>query len=312
MIAWSEFGSYFGGYIDKQYGVDKEIRETVQINMDLYVRMPCQWIHVNARDETMDRKLVSEDLVLEEMPFFVPGNTKIDNLNNIVTPNLDEILGEAIPAQFIEKLDTAVHLDADGKPKYELDGCHIYGSMKVNRVSGELQITAKGYGYRGSMRTPVEKINFNHVINEFSFGDFYPYIDNPLDGTGKIEPEKPKTTYVYFTSVVPTIYQKLGAQVDTNQYSISEYQYDNENANMKEVRRTPGIFFKYDFEPLSILISDKRLSFTQFIIRLVAILSFVLYMFSWLFRGVDMLLVSFLGPKWSLRYQPANANPSLL
>ncbi|EDO16097.1 hypothetical protein Kpol_1001p9 [Vanderwaltozyma polyspora DSM 70294] len=312
LIAWTEFGSYFGGYIDEQYSVDPTIRETVQINMDMYIKMPCQLIHVNAMDETMDRKFVSNELIFEDMPFFVPYGTKVNNKNDIVSPGLDEIIGEAIPAEFREKLDFKSQVDADGNPLFKVDGCHIYGSVKLNRVAGELQFTAKGWGYRDNGRAPLDQIDFNHVINEFSFGDFYPYIDNPLDGTAKIEKQKSISRYIYSTSVVPTIFQKLGAEVDTNQYSLAEYHTAPKDGKIKLTTSIPGIFFRYDFEPLSIVISDKRLSFVQFIVRLVAILSFILYMASWLFRGTDFLLVNTLGPKWSLRFQPTMDNNGLL
>lgn len=110
-IAWTEFGEYFGGYIDQQYVVDSQVRDTVQINMDIYVNTKCDWLQINVRDQTMDRKLVLEELQLEEMPFFIPYDTKVNDINEIITPELDEILGEAIPAEFREKLDTRSFFD---------------------------------------------------------------------------------------------------------------------------------------------------------------------------------------------------------
>ncbi|CDO92236.1 unnamed protein product [Kluyveromyces dobzhanskii CBS 2104] len=291
-IAWSEFGSFFGGYIDQQYVVDNQIKETVTINLDLYVHMPCKYIQVNARDITGDRKLVSEHINMEGMPFFIPLDTKVNELNNIVSPDIDEILGEAIPAQFREPIDTSALTGQEN-----LGACHVFGSIPVNKVKGELHITAQGWGYRSSKTTPKEEMNFAHVINELSFGDFYPYIDNPLDNTAKFSDEKIKS-YYYFTAVVPTLYQKMGAVVDTNQYSLSEAEYGPQSKGSA----VPGIFVRYQFEPMKIIISDMRIGFFQFIIRLVAILSFIVYTASWLFRFADKTLVLALGPKWSLRY----------
>lgn len=277
------------------------MKESVQINMDIFVNIPCGYLEINARDLTMDRHVVSEELVMEDMIFFIPYDTRVNDITEIITPELDEILGEAIPSEFREKIDMRMYYDEENPDAAHLpdfNGCHIFGSIPVNRVVGELQITVKGMGYSRE-RTPLEKINFAHVINEFSFGDFYPYIDNPLDNSAKYD-DDPLTKYVYYTSVVPTLYQKLGAEVDTNQYAVSEYRY-NSSENKGSV---PGIFFKYNFESLSIAITDKRLSFLQFIVRLVAIMSFVFFVASWVFILVDMGLVFFLGPKWSLRYQP--------
>lgn len=311
LIAWTELGSFFGGYIDQQYTVDKQVRETVQINIDLYVKMPCKWLDVNARDITGDHKFISEELDFEDMPFYIPYGIKLNDMNDIVTPELDEILGEAIPAQFRERQDTIVPLNENGEPMYELDACHIFGSVPVNRVEGEIQITAKGYGYMNWDRTPYDLIDFSHVINEFSFGDFFPYIDNSLDNTAKMNPDDPVTAWLYDTSVVPSFYRKLGAEIDTFQYAVSQYSYNSTSLGKKTTQNAPGIFFQYDFEALSIIVSDKRISFMQFLVRLVAILSFAVYVAAWLFRLVDKILISTLGQRWSLRYQPAQSKPLL-
>ncbi|QLG73096.1 hypothetical protein HG535_0E01800 [Zygotorulaspora mrakii] len=302
-MAWTEFGSYFGGYVDQQYRVDGEVRETFQINMDISVKTPCKWLQVNVRDETFDRKLVSKELVLEDMIFFVPGHAKLNDMKSIVSPNMDTILGEAIPARF---RDT---------PSSELsggDGCHIFGSIPVNRVSGELHITAKGMGYRDSQKAPISEVDFSHVFNEFSYGVFYPYINNPLDNTARLSDANTLVAYRYDTSIVPTVYEKLGAIVDTNQFAVSERHYTLNGHGSTRGISAPGIFIKYDFEPLSIVIRDERISFFQFVVRLVAVLSFIVYIASWIFIILDTALVSVLGPKWSLRYQTDSPSRNIL
>ncbi|GAV52617.1 hypothetical protein ZYGR_0AG06080 [Zygosaccharomyces rouxii] len=311
-IAWTEFGSYFGGYVDEHYEVDDQLRETFQINMDMYVKTPCKYLDINVRDSTMDRKFVSQELNLEEMPFFIPYGSRVNDMNEIVTPDLDSVLGNAIPARFRERIDTGSMFDEEEKDIIGFDACHIFGSVQVNRVAGELQITAKGHGYNHFMRTPPEEIDFSHVINELSYGEFYPYINNPLDATAKFVPGGPRTTFVYDTSIVPTIYEKLGAKIDTNQYAVSEYHFNSEAYQGKGPIRFPGIFLRYGFEPLSIHISDVRLSFVQFVVRLVAILSFVIYTASWAFRLIDLFLLTCLGPRWSLRYQSDSKSQGIL
>lgn len=297
-IAWSEFGSYFGGYVDEQYAVEKQLRETAQINMDLYISTPCKWLEVVAKDQTKDQKFVSEELSFEDMPFFIPAGVKVGKRNELITPGLDEILGEAIPAKFRDRIDTTGFEGHEG-----FDGCHVFGSIPVNMVRGELQITPKGFGLPHYGRAPIDEINFSHVINELSFGPFYPYIDNPLDNTARLAGE-PFKTYNYYASVVPTIYRKLGASVHTSQYSLSEV----EHTFSEKDRRIPGIFLTYNFEALTITVSDERISFFQFVVRLVAMLSFIVYTASWAFRLVDSALVLIFGSKWSLRYQGDNRN----
>ncbi|SCU98678.1 LADA_0H14686g1_1 [Lachancea dasiensis] len=290
-IAWSEFGSFFGGYIDEQYGVSDELRETAQINMDVFVHTKCQYLTVLAYDRTGDQKLVQNELSLEDL-FYIPLDTKVDGRNDIRSPGLDEIMAEAIPAQFREKIDFSALAGGE-----EFDGCHIFGSIPVNMVKGNLVITSRGYSPGDFRRPPPDVINFSHVFNELSYGDFYPYIDNPLDKTARLSND-PAIRYRYYTSVVPTTFRKLGAEVKTNQYSLSESETTVTSSN----KQAPGIFLSYDFEALTITVSDKRISFWQFIVRLVAILSFIVYTISWTFRITDKLLVVLLGPKWSLRY----------
>ncbi|SCU90511.1 LAME_0E08878g1_1 [Lachancea meyersii CBS 8951] len=299
-IAWSEFGSFFGGYVDHQYGVSSDMRETAQINMDLFVHTPCKWLSVFANDITGDRKLVQNELSFEDLPFYIPYGTNVDGRNEIRTPGLDEVLAKAIPAQFREKLDFSALADDQ-----EFDGCHIFGSIPINMVRGDLHITVRGFSLADFQRTPQEAINFSHVFNELSFGDFYPYIDNPLDKTGRLTSEAAKS-YRYHTSVVPTTFRKLGAEVHTFQYSLGETESTVSGSQFGRRGPIPGIVLSYNFEALSITVSDERISFWQFIVRLIAILSFIVYIVSWAFRLTDKLLVVVLGPKWSLRYQSDN------
>ncbi|AET37402.1 Erv41p Ecym_1151 [Eremothecium cymbalariae DBVPG len=292
-IAWSEFGSYFGGYIDEQYIVDDEIRTTAQINMNIYVKMPCKYLEVTARDQTGDLQIVSERLNFQDIHFRVPYGTKMTEFNDVISPDLDDILADAIPAQFTSDMPELPMIEG-----INFDGCSIYGSVPVNKVSGELQITAKGWTYMSTRRTPFSVLNFSHVINELSFGDFFPYIDNTLDGVGRIADE-PLKAYYYFTSVLPTAYKKMGAEVHTNQYSVDAI----EKSSSSHALGPTGITISYNFEALKVIIKDERIGFTQFIVRLVAILSFVVYLASLAFRFTDWTLVNLLGSKWSLRYE---------
>lgn len=297
-IAWSEFGSYFGGFVEQKYVVDNQVREVTEINLDIYVNTTCRLLDVRVFDETKDMRMVSEELSFEDMVFFIPFGVKVNLMNEIVTADIDKILSEAVPAQFGPRVDSREFLNQgtdDVALPLEYSACHIFGSIPVNRVAGEFQITTI------DRHQPIENVvDFTHVINEFSFGDFFPYVDNPLDSTAKYVPDEKLTSYQYHLSVVPTIYNKMGVLINTNQYSLSEYHYKNiTNANDKN---SPGIFIKYNFESLTIIVNDRRLGFTQFLIRLIAILCFVVYMVSWLFRVIDKTLVFLLGPRWSLRY----------
>ena len=84
--------------------------------------------------------------------------------------------------------------------------CRIFGTLPINRVRGSLHITGKGQGINFFASQP-ETLNFTHQVSELSFGDFYPYFDNPLDMTYKVTHEN-KHTFQYKLDVVPTQYEK--------------------------------------------------------------------------------------------------------
>lgn len=73
--------------------------------------------------------------------------------------------------------------------------------------------------------------------------------------------------YQYFLSVIPTNYYKTGRKVRTNQYSVSDYK-----RRPNGPAAFPGIFFKYDIEPLTMSIHNRSMSFVAFIVRLTGVL----------------------------------------
>lgn len=73
--------------------------------------------------------------------------------------------------------------------------------------------------------------------------------------------------YQYFLSVVPTNYFASSKKVRTNQYSVTDYK-----RNPNGPAAFPGVFFKYDIEPLTMTIHNRSMSFGSFIVRLTGIL----------------------------------------
>jgi hypothetical protein len=68
---------------------------------------------------------------------------------------------------------------------------------------------------------------------------------------------------------VPTTYiDRRNKVLLTNQYAVTDY-----HKQFREGQTVPGIFFKYDIEPISLQISETRQqSFLQFLVRLCGIL----------------------------------------
>lgn len=288
LIVWVEIGGFLGGYVDHQFIVDNEIKSSLVINVDMLVAMPCEFLHTNVEDITKDRYLAGETLNFQGTNFITPPTFNINNINDKHdTPDLDEIMQDSLRAEFSV---SGARIN-EGAP-----ACHIFGSIPVSHVKGDFHITAKGLGYSDRLHVPLEALNFSHVIQEFSFGDFYPFINNPLDASGKLT-EEPLISYLYFAKVVPTLYQRLGLVVDTNQYSLTE---NNHVFKLEHKRPTgiPGIFFKYDFEPIKLIIIERRLPFIQFVARLATIVGGLLILGGYLFRMYEKILVVLLGKKY--------------
>lgn len=287
---WIEIGGFIGGYVDKQFVVDRVIKSNLTINVDMIVAMPCEFLHTNVIDITHDRYLAGETLNFEGISFFIPTGFSINNPNDRHdTPDLEEVMQESLKAEF----------RVQGLRKNEgAPACHIFGSIPVNQVRGHFHITAKGFGYRDRLHVSVEALNFSHVIQEFSFGDFYPFLNNPLDATGKVSDQKLQK-YTYFAKVVPTLYEKLGLEIDTNQYSLTEsHSVLKTHPITTQPMGVPGIFFHYDFEPIKLHIAEKRIPFLQFIAKLGTILGGLLIAAGYLYRLYEKLLLILFGKKY--------------
>lgn len=289
LILWVEVGGFLGGYVDHQFTVDPEIRSQLLINMDLLVAMPCEFIHTNVMDITDDKFLAGELLNFEGTNFFLPPTFDINNENaKYETPELDEVMQESLRAQFMSE----GHRSNQGAP-----GCHIFGSIPVNQVSGDFHITGKGIGYRDRLNVPMDALNFSHVINEFSYGEFYPFINNPLDFSGKTT-EDSLQAYKYYTKVVPTEYERLGILIDTNQYSLTEQHITYEIKTDGKLLGLPGIFFKYEFEPIRLKIIERRIPFIQFVSRLATIIGGLVVLAGYLYRLYESILLVLFGKKY--------------
>ena len=148
--------------------------------------------------------------------------------------------------------------------------------------------------------------NFSHIINELSFGPFYPTLTNPLDNTyATVATNFYK--YQYYLSVVPTIYttdakalrkidkyaespssgsdaieqhrlQYARNTVFTNQYAVTQQSHPVAE-NM-----VPGVFVKYDIEPILLTIAEEWASVPSLFIRLVNVVSGVLVAGGWCFQ----------------------------
>lgn len=67
---------------------------------------------------------------------------------------------------------------------------------------------------------------------------------------------------------MPTKYiDKYGRQLSTNQYSVTDY-----TRTIEHGQGVPGLFFKYDVEPMSMTVQERTTTLAQFLVRLAGIL----------------------------------------
>lgn len=75
------------------------------------------------------------------------------------------------------------------------------------------------------------------------------------------------TIFQYFLRVVPTTYIDASRRkLITSQYAVTDYSRSFEHG-----KGVPGLFFKYDLEPMSVVIRERTTSLYQFLIRLAGV-----------------------------------------
>ena len=124
----------------------------------------------------------------------------------------------------------------------------------------------------------------SHVITEFSFGNYFPEIIQALDNSFEVThdslslaylecPRSVPTKFVayqYYLGVVPTTHVAPRSQpLHTNQYSVTHYE-----RKLTPHSSVPGIFFKFNIEPVRLTLIQRTTTLVQFFIRSVT-LSFI-------------------------------------
>jgi hypothetical protein len=135
------------------------------------------------------------------------------------------------------------------------------------------ELAALTYGLISHLHTGI---NMSHIITEFSFGPYFPDITQPLDYSFETT-DQPFVAFQYFLTVVPTTYVAPRSRpLHTYQYSVTHYVKQLEHS-----RGTPGIFFKYDIDPVALEIHQRTTTLTQFLVRIVGVIGGVWVCFGW-------------------------------
>ncbi|KAJ7112848.1 DUF1692-domain-containing protein, partial [Mycena crocata] len=269
LLMLNDIGEFIFGWPDHEFSVDTVHGSFMNINVDLVVAMPCSFISVDLRDAVGDRMFLSRSGLRRD-------GTKFDVGQATALKEHSEALSvrQAVAQSRKSRGFFSSILQWDSTPympryKHEPDarGCRVSGQLTVKKVTANLHITTLGHGYASHEHVDHSLMNLSHVITEFSFGPYFPDITQPLDNSLEITHD-PFVAYQYFLHVVPTTYiAPRSAPLNTNQYSVTHY-----TRVLEHHSGTPGIFFKFDLDPMSLTIHQRTTSFIQLIIRCVGVI----------------------------------------
>ncbi|CAN8106430.1 unnamed protein product [Discula destructiva] len=301
ILVWTELSRWWRGTESHHFAVEKGVSHDLQINMDLVVQMKCADLHINVQDAAGDRILAGDKLKRDPTRWAHwvdnKGMHKLnrDDQGRIVTGEgfmalhgHEEGFGEEHVHDIVRLGGKRAKWSKTPKLRGGVgDACRIFGSLELNKVQGDFHITARGHGYMEfGNHVDHNTFNFSHIINELSFGGFYPSLENPLDRTVNVAATN-FHKFQYFVSVVPTVYS-VGLSTSnnhdvlfTNQYAVTEQSHEVSE------RVIPGIFFKYDIEPILLQIEEEHDSFLVFLVKVINILSGALVAGHWGFTLSD-------------------------
>ncbi|KEY72152.1 hypothetical protein S7711_00161 [Stachybotrys chartarum IBT 7711] len=287
-LFWSEVARWWRGSETHTFAVEKGVSHQMQINLDIVVHMQCTDLHVNVQDASGDRihaaNKLQRDRTAWDQWVDAKGIHKLgrDSNGRVNTgagwkslAHLEEGFGEEHVHDIVALGKKTAKWAKTPRTKGAPDSCRIYGSLELNKVQGDFHITARGHGYRqAGQHLDHNKFNFSHIISELSYGPFYPSLVNPLDRT--VNTAKANFhMFQYYLSVVPTIYSVGGSTIVTNQYAVTEQSKEISDMGI------PGIFVKYDIEPVLLSVHENRDSIFRFIMKIINVLSGVLVAGHW-------------------------------
>ncbi|KAK4050704.1 hypothetical protein OIV83_003430 [Microbotryomycetes sp. JL201] len=260
VLVWTELREYLYGDASYQFSVDKGIAHELQLNLDATVAMP--YLTVDVRDAVGDRLHISDEFKKDGTSFEVGQAKRIETIKNAKEISASRMIHDSHGRRVFPKTANVIE---DGP------ACRIYGSMAVKKVTGNLHITTLGHGYLSWEHTDHKLMNLSHVIHEFSFGPYFPRIAQPLDNSVEIT-DAHFHIFQYFVSVVSTTYIDAKRRVlHTSQYSVTDMSRVTEHG-----KGVPGIFIKYDIEPMALTIRERTTTLLQFLVRLAGIVGGIL------------------------------------
>jgi len=267
LLVLNDLGEYIWGWPDYEFSVDRDPHNGMNVNVDLVVNMPCQYLSVDLRDAVGDRLYLSDGFRRDGTTFDIGQATALKE--HAAALSARQAISQSRKSRGF--FATLFRRQSQGyKPTYNYkpsgSSCRVYGTVQVKKVTANLHITTLGHGYSSRQHVDHSLMNLSHVITEFSFGPYFPDITQPLDNSFELT-DQPFVAYQYFLHVVPTTYIAPRSQpLNTHQYSVTHY-----TRVLEHGRGVPGIFFKFDMEPVSLTIHQRTTSLLELLIRCVGV-----------------------------------------
>ncbi|ALC49067.1 CG4293 [Drosophila busckii] len=337
-LVYTEFRYYYNEtQIVYQFQPDMALEEQVQMHVDITVAMPCASLSgVDLMDETQQDVFAYGTLQREGVWWQMSDSDRRDFKSMQMTNHylreeyhsVADILFKDILRDRYDSHTTKPEHELKRKPvnsalqqlqqmpqsESKFDACRLHGTLGINKVAGVLHLVGGAQPVVGMFedhwtiefrRMPA---NFSHRINRLSFGQYSRRIVQPLEGDETIVNEE-ATTVQYFIKVVPTEIQHTFTTISTFQYAVTENvrKLDSERNSYG----SPGIYFKYDWSALKIVVSNDRDNLITFIIRLCSIISGIIVIsgaVNALLLGVQRRLLRIFAPQiYQRHFQPTHS-----
>ncbi|XP_073995196.1 endoplasmic reticulum-Golgi intermediate compartment protein 2 isoform X2 [Rhodnius prolixus] len=308
-----EIKYYYGSNVNFKFAPDTQFDAKLKLNLDVTVAMPCHSIGADIVDSTNQNLLMFGNLEEEDTWFEMSEEQRshfedIRHFNSYLREEyhaINQLLWKS--AHSFQPTGNSGFPQRHDSPDQEPDACRIHGSLVLNKIAGNLHITA-GKSFQlpdGHIHLPAfilpSSYNFSHRIHHFSFGDSSAGIINPLDGDEKITDEL-TAVFQYFVEVVPTDVETFLSKANTYQYSVKDHMRIINHE--KGSHGVPGIFFKYDVSALKVIVTQSREPLLKFFIRLSSTVAGVFITAGFISSLVNILINQLKGLNESLKVIP--------
>ncbi|XP_055910259.1 endoplasmic reticulum-Golgi intermediate compartment protein 2 isoform X2 [Eupeodes corollae] len=309
-LIYKEVSYYYDANPVFKFKPDLDMDDKVQFHVDITVAMPCTSLSgVDLMDETQQDVFAYGTLQREdtwwEMSDEEKSNFELVQHMNIFLREEYHSVADILFKDILKNTDASDVPITPRKVKEneQHDACRLHGTLGINKVAGVLNIVGgstpivelvEDHWMIDFKRTPL---NFTHRINRLSFGSFSRRIVQPLEGDERIIDEE-STTAQYFIKIVPTEIQNTFSTFNTYQYSVTENIRKLDSS--KNSYGSPGIYFKYDWSAIKVIVQSDRDNVVQFAVRLCSIIAGIIIVsgiINSLLVGAHKMILSIMAPQ---------------